>query len=47
MGTLAGLMATGRLLMVVDRIFPWPRQAAALRHLMSGEPVGRVVLVVE
>ena len=47
MATLAGLMATGRLRIEIDRTFPLAEAGAALRHLMSGEPVGRVVLVVE
>ena len=46
MTTLTGLVATGQLRIVIDRTFPLAETAAALRHLMSGQPVGRVVVVV-
>jgi NADPH:quinone reductase-like Zn-dependent oxidoreductase len=46
MATLADLLASGRLRIVIDRTFPLDEAPAALRYLMSGKPVGRVVLVV-
>ena len=47
MATLAGLLETGQLRIVVDRTFPLEETAAALRYLMSGQPVGRVVITVD
>jgi NADPH:quinone reductase-like Zn-dependent oxidoreductase len=44
MGTLAGLMETGQLRVVVDKIFPLNQTPQAMRHLMSGQSLGRVVL---
>jgi NADPH:quinone reductase-like Zn-dependent oxidoreductase len=44
MGTLAGLMEAGQLRVVVDRIFPLSQTPQAMRHLMSGQSLGRVVL---
>ncbi|MCD9153536.1 zinc-binding dehydrogenase [Aeromicrobium duanguangcaii] len=44
MSTLTGLMASGRLRVVVDRAFPLEQASDALRHLMSGRPLGRVVV---
>ncbi len=44
MGTLANLMETGALRVVVDRAYPLDRASDALRHLMSGRAVGRIVL---
>lgn len=44
MGMLAELMETGRLRVVLDRTFPLSQAPQALRHLMSGQPVGRVVV---
>ncbi len=46
MTTLTGLLATGQLRIVIDRTYPLAEAAAALRHLVSGNPVGRVVVVV-
>lgn len=46
MATLAQLLETGRLRIVVDRTFPLSEAAAALRYLVSGRPVGRVVVTV-
>jgi NADPH:quinone reductase-like Zn-dependent oxidoreductase len=47
MTTLAGLLDTGQLRIVIDRTFPLAETAAALRHLASGEAVGRVVVVID
>jgi NADPH:quinone reductase-like Zn-dependent oxidoreductase len=47
MATLADLMETGRLRVVVDRAFPLAETSAALHHLMSGRPVGRVVVRID
>ncbi len=47
MATLARLLETGQLRIVVDRVFPLAETAAALRYLVSGEPVGRVVIDVD
>jgi NADPH:quinone reductase-like Zn-dependent oxidoreductase len=46
MGILAQLMETGQLRVVIDRTFPLAQASEALQHLASGQPVGRVVLVV-
>ena len=45
MTTLARLLETGELRMVIDRAFPLAETTAALRHLASGQAVGRVVVV--
>ena len=47
MTTLTRLLETGQLRMVIDRTFPLAQAAAALRYLVSGQPVGRVVIVVD
>ncbi|MBC2932836.1 NAD(P)-dependent alcohol dehydrogenase [Nocardioides sp. zg-1228] len=47
MGTLAGYLEAGQLRVVVDRTFPLDQAARAMRHLMSGQPVGRVVLRID
>ena len=47
MATLARLLETGQLRIVVDRTFPLAEAAAALRYLVSGQPVGRVVITVD
>ena len=47
MATLAQLLEAGQLRMVIDRTFPLAEAAAALRYLMSGRPVGRVVITVD
>ncbi|WP_286929570.1 MULTISPECIES: NAD(P)-dependent alcohol dehydrogenase [Aeromicrobium] len=44
MGTLTQLMETGQLRVVVDRTFPLEQAPEALRHLMSGRALGRVVV---
>ena len=46
MATLTELLETGRLRIVVDRAFPLAETADALRYLVSGRPVGRVVVTV-
>ena len=46
MATLARLLEAG-LRIVVDRTFPLEEAAAALRYLVSGQPVGRVVITVD
>jgi NADPH:quinone reductase-like Zn-dependent oxidoreductase len=46
MATLTRLLETGKLRIVIDRTFPLDETAAALRYLASGQPVGRVVLIV-
>jgi NADPH:quinone reductase-like Zn-dependent oxidoreductase len=47
MTTLTGFLETGQLRMVIDRTFPLAETAAALRYLVSGQPVGRVVIVID
>ena len=47
MTTLTRFLETGELRMVIDRTFPLSETAAALRYLVSGQPVGRVVIVVD
>lgn len=47
MGTLASLMQTGQLRVVVDRIFPLSQAPQAMRHLMSGQSLGRVVVRID
>lgn len=47
MGTLAQLMEAGQLRVVLDRTFPLEQTPEALRHLMHGRPVGRVVVQVD
>jgi NADPH:quinone reductase-like Zn-dependent oxidoreductase len=47
MGTLARLMETGQLRVVVDRTFPLSQTPQAMRHLMSGQPLGRVIVRID
>lgn len=47
MATLAELLGAGELRVVLDRVFPLAEASEALRHLMSGHAVGRVVLSVD
>src|SRR5215213_4859413 len=47
MGALAGLMEAGQLRVVVDRIYPLSQAPQAMRHLMSGQPLGRVVVRID
>jgi NADPH:quinone reductase-like Zn-dependent oxidoreductase len=47
MATLTRLLETGELRIVVDRTFPLEEASAALRYLVSGRPVGRVVVTVD
>lgn len=47
MGTLVDLMEAGQLRVVVDRIFPLSQAPQAMRHLMSGHSLGRVVLRID
>jgi NADPH:quinone reductase-like Zn-dependent oxidoreductase len=47
MDTLAQLMETGQLRVVVDRAFPLDQAPQALHHLMSGQPSGRVVVRID
>jgi NADPH:quinone reductase-like Zn-dependent oxidoreductase len=47
MGALCDYIETGRLRVVVDRTFPLDQASQAMRHLMSGEPLGRVVLRID
>jgi NADPH:quinone reductase-like Zn-dependent oxidoreductase len=47
MTTLERLLQDGRLRIVVDRTFPLEEAAAALGYLVSGQPVGRVVITVD
>lgn len=46
MATLAGFLETGQLRIVVDRTFGLSEVPDALAYLASGQPVGRVVIVV-
>lgn len=46
MSTLAQFMETGQLRVAIDRTFPLAEAPEALRYLVSGQPVGRVVVVV-
>lgn len=46
MTTLAQFLETGELRVVIDRTFPLSQASEALRYLLSGQPVGRVVVVV-
>jgi NADPH:quinone reductase-like Zn-dependent oxidoreductase len=46
MTTLARFLETGQLRVVIDRTFPLSQASEALRYLVSGQPVGRVVVVV-
>lgn len=46
MTTLAQLLETGKLRVVIDRTFPLAEAPEALRYLVSGQPVGRVVILV-
>ncbi|MBA2695815.1 MAG: zinc-binding dehydrogenase [Actinobacteria bacterium] len=47
LGTLAGLMETGQVRVVVDSTFPLAQVPEAMRHLMSGKPLGRVVVRID
>jgi NADPH:quinone reductase-like Zn-dependent oxidoreductase len=47
MTTLTGFLESGELRTVIDRTFPLSEAAAALRYLVSGQPVGRVVIVID
>ena len=44
MTTLAEFLETGQLRVVIDRTFPLAEAPEALRYLVSGRPVGRVVI---
>jgi NADPH:quinone reductase-like Zn-dependent oxidoreductase len=44
MVTLAKHLEAGELTPVIDRTYPLDEAAAALHHLMDGEPLGRIVL---
>jgi len=46
MTTLAQFLETGQLRVVVDRTFPLSQAPDALQYLVSGQPAGRVVIVV-
>lgn len=46
MATLARLLETGELRTVIDRSYPLSQTSEALTYLVSGRPVGRVVIVV-
>jgi len=46
MSTLAQFLETGQLRVVIDRAFPLAQVPGALRYLVSGQPAGRVVVVV-
>ncbi|MCA1782173.1 MAG: NAD(P)-dependent alcohol dehydrogenase [Intrasporangiaceae bacterium] len=46
MSTLAQLLQNGQLRVVIDRTFPLADAPEALRYLASGQPAGRVVIVV-
>ena len=46
MGTLAQLLETGQLRVVVDRTYPLSGGPEALRYLIAGQAKGRVVLVI-
>jgi NADPH:quinone reductase-like Zn-dependent oxidoreductase len=47
MATLTRFLESGQLRIVVDRTFPLEQAAAALSYLVSGRPVGRVVITVD
>lgn len=47
LGTLAGLMETGQVRVVVDSTFPLGQVPQAMRRLMSGQPLGRVVVRID
>jgi NADPH:quinone reductase-like Zn-dependent oxidoreductase len=47
MDTLARLMETAQLRVVVDRTFPLSQAPQAMQHLMSGQPLGRVVIRID
>ncbi|MCL3819377.1 NAD(P)-dependent alcohol dehydrogenase [Aeromicrobium wangtongii] len=47
MSILARFMETGELRVVLDRTFPLAQTPEALRHMMSGQPVGRVVVQID
>ncbi len=44
--TLAGLIETGKLKPVIDRVLPLTEAADAIRHLREGHPHGKIVLTV-
>ena len=44
MDTLARFMESDQLRVVVDRTYPLSQAPPAMRQLMSGQPVGRIVL---
>lgn len=46
MSTLAEFLQSGQLRVVIDRTFPLAEAPEALRYLVSGQPAGRVVIVV-
>ena len=46
MTTLAEFLASGQLRVVIGRTFPLSQAPEALRYLVSGQPVGRVVIIV-
>jgi len=46
MAVLAEFLASGQLRVVIDRTFPLSQAPAALRYLVSGQPAGRIVIVV-
>ena len=47
MDTLARFMESDQLRVVVDRTYPLSQAPQAMRHLMSGQPVGRIVLRID
>jgi NADPH:quinone reductase-like Zn-dependent oxidoreductase len=47
MGTLVDLMEAGQLRVVVDRTFPLGQAPQAMRHLMSDQSLGRVVVRID
>lgn len=47
LGTLARLMEDGQLRVVLDRVYSLGEAAEAIRYLMSGQPLGRVVLRID
>ena len=47
MDTLARFMESDQLRVVVDRTYPLSQASQAMRHLMSGQAMGRVVLRID
>lgn len=47
LGELAGLVDTGRLQPVIDRVFPFAEIAAAFAYLESGRAKGKVVVQID